>query len=94
MNAVFTALYFADALSGQRALQPDESNMLADLINRARLKATRRRWDAADDRKLMRMKRRGMKAPEIGEVLGRTPFSVRCRIRDLRKREVRAEPAN
>ncbi len=81
MNAHTSAIYAFDALSRERALRPNETDMLCALIGEKR-----RLWTQADDRELSRMKRRGMNATEIGRETGRSAMAVRIRLHHLKRK--------
>lgn len=83
MNAV---CYFADALSRERPLTDEETDRLCRALSREP-KGNRRLWGQADDRELSRLRRKMMTADEIAEKMGRTPWSVRSRIRALNRKE-------
>lgn len=84
MNMQSAAIFAFDRLSRERALRPDESDMLCKLIGEKR-----RLWTQADDRELVRMKRRGMNATQIGAEVRRSPSAVRIRLCKLKMKGAR-----
>jgi len=76
------AAYFADQLSRVRPLTADEVTRLLGAKE-----GQRRMWTVQDDRKLRRMVRKGMTAHMIATELGRTAWSVRSRIRNLKRKD-------
>lgn len=85
MDNIAIATVFANALNRERALTLDESELLGILLSRAASAPVLRRWSPADDRQLAAL-RDTFTAPQIAAHLGRTPWSVRSRIRSLKRK--------
>jgi hypothetical protein len=83
------ALYFADALNRMRPLTEEEATRVAALAGREPGERVLRRWSRADDRLMTALIGDGFSAPEIASRIGRTPWAVRSRIKQL-KRKARA----
>jgi hypothetical protein len=84
VNAQSIAIHFADQLCRERALTNQETDMLMTVVDKQR---RRMLWTAKDDRDLRRLSRL-MPAHVVAEQMGRTPWSVRNRIRRLKVKEV------
>lgn len=84
MNA---GIFFAERLGKMRALTNEETDMLENLMKRARLTPSRF-WTAREDRMLLRAMRASPRnyAAEIAAETGRTAWSVRSRARKVRAR--------
>jgi DNA-binding NarL/FixJ family response regulator len=78
-------IFFANALSRERALTEAETDMLCRSMQRE--PTGRRLWTQADDREIARLARKGLKAPQIAERVGRTAMAVRLRLHRLGKRD-------
>jgi serine/threonine-protein kinase RIO1 len=76
-------VYLADALSRVRALTETESRILHRALRRDA--GMFRRWTAAEDAKLLKMHKAGIRAPGIAMTLGRSSDAVRRRLCDLKK---------
>lgn len=74
----------ATELGRYRSLTAEESRLLERAVDRQ--PASTRRWTFADDAKLQRLRRTRLRASEIAAELGRTPWAVYTRIRDLKAR--------
>lgn len=77
--------HFAGQVERIRPLTDEESDMLYQAMRRA--KSARRLWSAADDRELVKLRRKRMTADQIAERTSRTPDSVRSRMRALKRKE-------
>jgi hypothetical protein len=78
-------VYLAEALGRVRELTDIESRILHKAIRRDQ--GVFRRWMPADDAKLLKMRRAGLRASDMASSLNRTEDSVRRRLCDLRKKE-------
>ncbi len=83
-NMRLGVIALCNALGRYRALTDDESRLLERAVDRK--PAATRRWTHADDAKLQRLRRTRLRVPEIANELGRTPWAVYTRLRDLKAR--------
>lgn len=72
-------------VSRKRALSEPESELLERLIRDAASNSSRLRWTAAQDEALLRLWNSGKPATVIAAALDRTPYSVRDRLKTLRR---------
>ena len=88
MNAQSIAIAFADALCRERALSPQESDMLVQVVMTDRREQAPGKvfWTAKDDRTLRRL-RRTHRAAEIAGKMGRTTRAVEARLLRLRQKD-------
>lgn len=84
MQVINATVHFATELGKRRALTHEETAMLERAL--VRIPSPYRRWTFADDAKLQRLIRSRMSAAEIATELGRTPWAVYTRIRDLKRK--------
>lgn len=83
MNMRTVAHVFADKLSRAGLLSDEDINMLTALNSR---KDNRRRWTAQEDRTLQRLRLQSS-IPQVADKLGRTPESVKQRLKKMRRKE-------
>lgn len=84
------AMFFADRLSRERELTAEETDRLC----RATPPGPRKVWSAKELRAADRMAAKGMLAPEIASLLGRSAWAVRCRLHRGRKQQNTVEVQN
>lgn len=77
-----------EALGKVRPLSDTESRILQRALSRTSDTRVYRRWTPEDDAALKRMARTRLRAPDIGQRLGRTAWSVRNRIKRLKAERV------
>lgn len=85
-------LTLLERLERARALEPDESHLLAGLINRQCRRARRVAplkpyWTHRDDALLLRLARRRGGVKAVSERTGRSTAAVRARLLRLRRRQ-------
>lgn len=86
MNAVSIGIALADALNRERALTQWESGLVAALVTKTPHAQPLRRWTQAQDEQLLVLVSDGPTAPEIALRMGRTAWSVRSRLRTLKRK--------
>lgn len=87
-----------DAVNRRRSLEPHETDMLCELINRTSERNSQairlvRRFTAEDDARILEMRRKGKSMKAIARDLGRSPTSVRSRIEFLNREGLDARAA-
>lgn len=85
MGTHMTIAHFAGEVQRIRPLTEQETDMLCRALSRG--KTQRTFWTAADDRRLVRM-RRTMQAPEIAAKMGKSVSSVRSRLHKVKRKEM------
>lgn len=78
-------VFLAEQLGACRTLTDRETSILHRAIRRDQ--GQFRRWTKEEDAKLRKMRKAGLGAVHIAEVLGRTPDAVYRRMSDLKKLE-------
>jgi hypothetical protein len=85
MNAIDAAILLGDRLGRERALRPDETDALHMVV---RIVKPNRAWTRQEDAALLREASRYPRgyANRLAVELGRSPWSVRSRLRKLKAR--------